>query len=491
MPLSSVSSCLPIFRSELDTTPINVAVPASKIFSTAAQFETFRRAKSAPAPAAQVPYTAAVAETSSAGQLPQLIRYREINTAPSHHEGEARLNRDIAPAEVIVVNIDQEESEGEVTMLQQVSFEDQQDLDSYIDNVFEDRLDSSEERNDDEQYGQEWDIMEDYLDLNVAPTNLHLVDADVLVSNDVVDPYAEDPAAGREEEDSRFGQQWEVMTEYVDSPAAGGRGVEPRLTASDGDENTNNYFDYMQRDGQSRVDGNQHLAFNTEIVLSQEENPYYNQYNPMVHEHLSEDYSGFIPPMNSEYADYGLNTGYYELEPSLPTIPTQVHTNHLDTDGRALELARNTGSDIESAAAEQSATTSEPGDTGTGEEEAATATTATTAAQTADSETTEAVTETPTTTAEAETPDTTTAPSSHPDTSTAAGSEAALELTLPPALQALSLVKEQLPDPEPLQHREQPPGQEELFVLPAGHGLRFKFKIKDLNYYNPDFGFES
>ena len=471
-----------------------MAVPASKIFSTAAQFETFRRAKSAPA-AAQVPYTAEVAETSSAGQLPQLIRYREINTAPSHHEGEARLNRDIAPAEVIVVNIDQEESEGEVTMLQQVSFEDQQDLDSYIDNVFEDRLDSSEERNDDEQYGQEWDIMEDYLDLNVAPTNLHLVDADVLVSNDVVDPYAEDPAAGREEEDSRFGQQWEVMTEYVDSPAAGGRGVEPRLTASDGDENTNNYFDYMQRDGQSRVDGNQHLAFNTEIVLSQEENPYYNQYNPMVHEHLSEDYSGFIPPMNSEYADYGLNTGYYELEPSLPTIPTQVHTNHLDTDeaalGRDLELARNTGSDIESAAAEQSATTSEPGDTGTGEEEAVTATTATTATQTADSETTEAVTETPTTTAEAETPDTTTAPSSHPDTSTAAGSEAALELTLPPALQALSLVKEQLPDPEPLQHREQPPGQEELFVLPAGHGLRFKFKIKDLNYYNPDFGFES
>ena len=467
-----------------------MAVPASKIFSTAAQFETFRRAKSAPA-AAQVPYTAEVAETSSAGQLPQLIRYREINTAPSHHEGEARLNRDIAPAEVIVVNIDQEESEGEVTMLQQVSFEDQQDLDSYIDNVFEDRLDSSEERNDDEQYGQEWDIMEDYLDLNVAPTNLHLVDADVLVSNDVVDPYAEDPAAGREEEGSRFGQQWEVMTEYVDSPAAGGRGVEPRLTASDGDENTNNYFDYMQRDGQSRVDGNQHLAFSTEIVLSQEENPYYNQYNPMVHEHLSEDYSGFIPPMNSEYADYGLNTGYYELEPSLPTIPTQVHTNHLDTDGRALELARNTGSDIESAAAEQSATTSEPGDTGTGEEEAATATTATTASAAADSETTEAVTETPTTTAEAETPDTTTAPSSHPDTSTAAGSEAALELTLPPALQALSLVKEQLPDPEPLQHREQPPGQEELFVLPAGHGLRFKFKIKDLNYYNPDFGFES
>merc|ERR1719192_2782231 len=193
------------------------------------------------------------------------------------------------------------------------------------------------------------------------------------------------------------------MTEYVDSTAAGGggRGVEPRLTASDGDENTNNYFDYMQRDGQSRVDGNQHLAFNTEIVLSQEENPYYNQYNPMVHEHLSEDYSGFIPPMNSEYADYGLNTGYYELEPSLPTIPTHVHTNHLDTDGRALELARNTGSDIESAAAQQSATTSEPGDTGTGEEEAVTATTATTAAQTADSETTEAVTETPTTTAEA------------------------------------------------------------------------------------------
>ena len=475
-----------------------MAVPASKIFSTAAQFETFRRAKSAPA--AQVPYTAAVGETSSsAGQLPQLIRYREINTAPSIHGGEARLNRDTAPAEVIMVNIDQEDSEGEVTMLQQVSFEDQQDLDSYIDNVFEDRLDSSEERHDDENYGQEWDIMEDYLDLNVAPTNLHLVDADVLVSNDVADHYDEDPAASSEEEDSRFGQQWEVMAEYVDSPAADGRGVEPRLTASDGDENTNNYFDYMQRDGQSRVDGNQQLAFNTEIVLSQEENPYYNQYNPMVHEHLSEDYSGFIPPMNSEYADYGLNTGYYELEPSLPTIPTHVHTNHLDNDetalARDLDLARNMGSDIESAAAEESATTSEPGDTGAGDEEAATtATTVTTAAAAADSETTEAATETPAkaaTTAE-ETPDTTTAPASHPDTTPAAGSVAALELTLPPALQALNLVREQLPDPEPLQHREHTPaGQEELFVLPAGHGLRFKFKIKDLNYYNPDFGFES
>ena len=71
------------------------------------------------------------------------------------------------------------------------------------------------------------------------------------------------------------------------------------------------------------------------------------------------------------------------------------------------------------------------------------------------------------------------------------------DLTLPPALEALNLVTEKiespsekaltLPEAEPLVSRE----SEDMFVLPAGHGLRFKFKIRDLDFYNPDFGFQS
>merc|ERR1711879_284926 len=72
------------------------------------------------------------------------------------------------------------------------------------------------------------------------------------------------------------------------------------------------------------------------------------------------------------------------------------------------------------------------------------------------------------------------------------------DLTLPPALEALNLVTEKveapsekaptltLPEAEPLVSRK----SEDVFVLPAGHGLRFKFKIRDLDFYNPDFGFQ-
>ena len=45
-----------------------------------------------------------------------------------------------------------------------------------------------------------------------------------------------------------------------------------------------------------------------------------------------------------------------------------------------------------------------------------------------------------------------------------------------------------MPEPEPLVGKNK---MEEIFVLPAGHGLRYKFKIEDLNYYNPEFGFMS
>ena len=72
------------------------------------------------------------------------------------------------------------------------------------------------------------------------------------------------------------------------------------------------------------------------------------------------------------------------------------------------------------------------------------------------------------------------------------------DLTLPPGLEALNLVTEKidapsekalhLPDAEPLVSKNV---EDEFFVLPAGHGLRFKFKIRDLDYYNPVFGFQS
>ena len=53
-----------------------------------------------------------------------------------------------------------------------------------------------------------------------------------------------------------------------------------------------------------------------------------------------------------------------------------------------------------------------------------------------------------------------------------------------------SLVTPLLPFPEPLAEQRQPVlEREELYSLPAGHGLRFRFKIDQLNQYIPNFGF--
>ena len=115
-------------------------------------------------------------------------------------------------------------------------------------------------------------------------------------------------------------------------------------------------------------------------------------------------------------------------------------------------------------------------------------------------ETETALTETTTPMIVTETEETTTIP----DTTTLS-SQTERDISLPHNIEALNLVSMDrlnlerddsmvtplLPFPEPLSE-ERPTAtvaREELYSLPAGHGLRFRFKIGQLNQYIPNFGF--
>ena len=174
--------------------------------------------------------------------------------------------------------------------------------------------------------------MEEYIDLNVAPTSVQVVDTNMMVANeypnerngDSMNEDGELASAGQE----RFGQQWDVMGDYLD--------YEDSLPEYDETLRSDEGYPVYSQDEYNPVDENQILSLNAEIS-SQEENPYYNHHNPMVHEHLIQDYdySGYIPDINAEYVDlygsnYENNLGY---EPaSLPTVPNDVDLNHLDKD---------------------------------------------------------------------------------------------------------------------------------------------------------------
>ena len=345
-----------------------MAVHASQIFGTQEFFEDFRKSRGrpvstsysensapvpnpSPQPAEALPTSPSLpppsASPSAQPSVPTLIRYTAVPTPsepiPSNvfTAGGARINREIQPEDMVIIKINSEANDGEVTMLSQVSLEEQEnDLEDYIEDVFQERLDTqaSEKVDTVAQFGQEWDVMEDYIDLNVAPTSMHVVDTDMMVTNDLTDERNEDiiyedsglVSAGQE----RFGQQWDIMEDYVDE----NRNYEDSVSEyGDYDETLRSDEGYLvySQDDYGPADENQILSLNAEIS-SQEENPYYSHHNPMVHEHLQDyDYSGYIPNINAEYVDlYGsINEESLGYEPaSLPSVPNDVSLNHLDKD---------------------------------------------------------------------------------------------------------------------------------------------------------------
>ena len=505
-------------RAERESTPINVAVHASKVFGTQEFFEDFRKARGqppqtsysensalvsdpSPNPISTLPTSPSLTPPSVPPSPPTLIRYTAVPT-PSEPissnvftAGGARINREIQPEDMVIVKINSEANDGEVTMLKQVSLEEQNnDLEDYIEDVFQERLDtlSSHKVDTVAQFGQEWDVMEEYIDLNVAPTSVHVVDTNMMVTNELhsADIMYEDSglvSTGQE----RFGQQWDVMEDYVDA--------DPESEHDETLTGEESYQVYSQ-DDYGPVDENQILSLDAEI-RSQEENPYYNHQNPMVHEHLIQDYdySGYIPTINAEYVSYGNNyEDNFEYEPaSLPAVPNDVDLNHLDKDDIQHQdmQSRNQLSEIISEEIpDETSTRPSALESNDKDIEAVTAASASTLAEDNDEvvETTRALSSTIQSTLT-----TTDEPSTHIPEFAPEGVLISEDLTLPPGLEALNLVTEKieapsekalhLPDAEPLVSKNV---EDEFFVLPAGHGLRFKFKIRDLDYYNPVFGFQ-
>ena len=335
--------------------------------------------------------------------------------------------------------------------------------------------------------------MEDYIDLNVAPTNVHVVDANLMVTNEIVPEESERASIDRYD-DSSYGQQWDIMEEYIDE-TPDSETIDRSINNQEPLTINENNYDYIEDDQvYVAVDENQNIALNNDIVESQDENPYYNPYNPMVHEHLVDDYSGYIPNINGEYVDYGLGNIYsYDIEsPQLDRVPKEVYSNYIEpsNDQNYDAIARNSESDIISEPLVESTTENAANEKEyTTEVEVTTSEATTTTEEMTDeiSETTESFTTNTETSAEEE------------ETTMSLQTSTTEKNTLPPNLEALNLVLEDsnqeidqnevyptLPEPKPyLQNKD----IEELFILPAGHGLRYKFKIKDLNYYNPDFGF--
>ena len=269
-------------------------------------------------------------------------------------------------------------------------------------------------------------------------------------------------------------------------------------------------------------DNNQHLAFNTGIVPAdqQEENPYYNASPVMVHEHLAlaEDYSGFIPNMSTEdetkhhagmLNEEDRNTLDYNdhLSEESESL-TEVESNHINISHQEEEedqMSRNTNTDILSELEETESTTSSEAITTTLQpvpvsSSSPESTDTTEADTTVMTETETVLTDTTTPMIATETEETTTIP----DTTTLP-SQTERDISLPYNIEALNLVSMDrlnlerddsmvtplLPFPEPLAEKRPTArvAREELYSLPAGHGLRFRFKIDQLNQYIPNFGF--
>ena len=387
-------------------------------------------------------------------------------------------------------------------------------------------------QSDGDHFGQEWDIMEEYIDEQISPSHYNVAESEHHITS---------PSGN-------FGQSWDLMPGYVpptqtsqfthNPPEVQEVEVGVALKIGDffGQERSEDYevegshlVETEQRDQEEMninqpsnevnpsiggdlnqqmeeyqyyYDHNQDLAFNSEIVPDQEENPYYNS-NPrvMVHEHLIDDYSDSIPTINFEAKnDNGLlyedNKSPYNDALTVEDTLAEVESNHVNISHQSEDkdnISRNTKVDILS---EMETEVTEVPKTMT------TATTQLTMEQTEattlpPSETTELVTEPTTILPETiETTETTTTPE---DLITTVAESELSPPGLPYNIDALSLVsmtslsREQeddlttplLPFPEPLSAAEQ------TYSLPAGHGLRFKFRINELKQYIPNFGFRT
>ena len=574
-----------IFSSELDTTPINVAVHASRVFPDESDFYQQRRPK-----------------TENKEPQTYKIQYSaDFNNVDS-------LSKD--QGEVLIVNVDSMENvNGE-------------NIEDYIESIYNyDDFGTGEERSssvtynsedgnhfgeewnlmendridlapdtwqdytdqspsastanhlqmlqeDQEHFGQQWDVMEDYIDKQTSPSYVKDViedNIDKQVSPNYVEEVMEEymdkqispnyveveKTQSRIMPPSNFGQEWNIMEDYVpvtvsynySPPEVQEVEVGAALHVSNKEyevESTNNLVQIQgwelveeeqeeqkhQDDSKASVEvnpiiegqqmeeyqshnHNPHLAFNSQIVTDQE-NPYYNS-DPMVivHEHLADDYSTFIPNLSSEARNENIDIGLIDevnefhsdnnddLGVEMDNL-RNVDTNHINISHQAEEqdnMSRNAKVDIVSERETTPRVTDIP--------ELVTETVTTETTTLTDQ------TEAPLPTADSTdivTHPTTVIPYTATDTveTTVGPTEVIPTLQsepngLPHNIDSLSLVsmsslnteKEDslttplLPFPEPLT------AEQEVYSFPAGHGLRFKFRIEELNNYIPNFGFRT
>ena len=579
-----------IFSSELDTTPINVAVHASRVFPDESEFYKQRRPKTDNKEA----QTYKIQYSADFNNVDGLIKDQEEVLIVNVDSMENVNGENIEDYIESIYNYDDfgtgEERSSSVTYNGNIS----KDVNHFGEewNLMEnDRIDLAPDtwqdytdqalsastanhlqmlQEDKEHFGQQWDVMEDYIDKQASPSYVKGVIEDYndeQVSpnyvGDVMEEYIDKQVSTNyvEVEDtqsriippSNFGQEWNIMEDYVpvtasydySSPEVQEVEVGAALHVSDKEyeeESTNNLVQVQgwelveeeqeeqkhQDDSKASVEVNSiiegqqmeeyqshnhnpHLAFNSQIVTDQE-NPYYNS-DPtvMVHEHLADDYSTLIPNLSAEARNENIDIGLIDEVNEFHSINNnddlgmendnlrEVDTNHINISHQTEEqdnMSRNAKVDIVSERDTTPRLTDIP----------------------------ELVTETITTETTTLTRDQTEAPLpttestdivTHPTTVLAYTATDTVETTvgpteviptlqsepngLPHNIDALSLVsmsslnteKEDslttplLPFPEPLT------AEQEVYSFPAGHGLRFKFRIEELNNYIPNFGFRT
>ena len=554
--------------SELETTPINVAIHASQVFPVEAEFYQQRQSGGggAPNPAEyRIQYSEDFGNIQGRNQEEQeelfVVDVEGIeNTSGDDIEdyiesvyNDNYLERS-SDSTNYNENYDDENQFGEEWDIMMEGYAGDVDTsqdypDQYLAASTSHPVTLQMEERDDGRFGQEWDIMEEYVDEEVAPSHIQgLLDYNLAQTQpDLTGPRV-----------SQFGQQWDLMEDYDHYPDPLYQpevqeielGAELQVADSFGQEmiEVEQEFPYRedvsseservsseaglvnqgdsnhQMEDYQYYDHNQHLAFSTGIQGDQqEENPYYNNSPVMVHEHLAEDYadySDFIPNMSPE--DETKKTGLFnegnrnfndDLSEESESL-TELESNHISTDHQEEEedqMSRNAKVTILSELAEDETTTTSQTElpsisttlqptlvsSSSPDTTVITVTTVTTDITT---DTTEAQTVPIETTTEAMivSEETTTIP----DTTTLS-SQTERDSSLPYNIEALNLVSMDrlnseredsmvtplLPFPEPLSEERPTVEREELYSLPAGHGLRFRFKIDQLNQYIPSFGF--
>ena len=427
---------------------------------------------------------------------------------------------------------------------------------------------------DGEHFGQQWDIMEDYIDKQVSPNYVADVIEDYIdkqvspnyVNEDYIDHQVSPKYVEVEESHiispSNFGQEWDIMEDFVppmvsydytphevqevelsaglhvssedyevgsiNNLVQGRNSVDEEQKVEKHQDNTkaasvevNPIIEGQQfEEYESHNNHNPELAFNSQIVTVQEENPYYNS-GPMVmvHEHITDDDSSFIPNINSEAKNENLYIGLLNEDNKFHPNDdlgvendnlTEVDTNHINISHQAEEkdyMSRHAKVDIVSERETTARVTDIPE---TVTETPTTETTTQTETPLPSTHTTATTTQTdaPLSTTEIVSQPTTFLPYTESDTETIQTTVAPTEvipalqsdpLGLPYNIDALSLVSMSslnteredslttplLPFPEPLT------AEQEIYSFPAGHGLRFKFRIDQLNNYIPNFGFRT